>query len=71
MKLPKIPIDYNMAETGEEPFDGEVAILHAQYGLTFGRYYKDFACWYTDVGPVPVDRITHYTPMPEFEEITK
>ena len=76
MKLPKIPIDYSRAGTGEAPFDGKFYMLHhhhrntktiAQFleekndgsNLSFYDAHGAWVCLY----------VTHWSPMPEFEEV--
>jgi len=76
MKLPKIPIDYSKAGTGETPFTEELVIIHF---LNMGK--ASIIAWYDDdekcfVIPhsgseIHIDEVrpTHYSPMPEFEEV--
>jgi len=76
MKLPKIPIDYSKAGTGEAPFDGAGCLLHMNsivigYGVYddgSGQCFKEFYSFKKMVND-GVDSPTHYTPMPEFEEV--
>ena len=71
MKPPKIPIDYSKAGTGEAPFDGHNYLLHQPDGIIQGSYMDSYIThhWYTPIGRITSLSITHYTPMPEFEEI--
>lgn len=79
MKLPKIPIDYSKAGTGEAPFDGKYYFFHTIKNIERG-YWTDcgdafsrlncgagsYQIWkHLSNGSLP----THFTPMPEFEEV--
>jgi len=73
MKLPKIPIDYENKE--QECFDGSCLLLHVETRL-FGVAWWDcekrrFIEFYSGIEypSQTVLRPTHYTPMPEFEEV--
>lgn len=77
MKLPKIPIDYSKAGSGEAPFDGGGYILHQRFeGFVSGAYNLDRDVdleeenvWIDDAGfGYEMEAVTHYTPMPEFYE---
>lgn len=76
MKLPKIPIDYSKAGTGEVPFDGGGVLLHLNdCVLGYGAYepfeQKRFIELYS-LKPMQkrtTHRPTHYTPLPEFVEV--
>ena len=71
MKLPKIPIDYSKAGSGEAPFDFEKYILHGEGAfsefIVFGVWHK--GRWHTSGVLHESYKPTHYTPMPEFEEV--
>ena len=78
--LPKIPIDYSKDGSGEAPFDGKDYLLH---GVDDGNDYmvkakyvaawstEEEECYFEDVFGNIYDRdvFTHYTPMPQFEEV--
>ena len=79
MKLQKIPIDYSKAGTGEVPFDGKKHLFHSHNGDIDTGYWQDcnerfsrlhcgagYQIWklFSNSG-LP----THYTPMPQFEEV--
>jgi len=83
MKLQKIPIDYSKAGTGEAPFDGKPYLLindeegHdcvsiGAWDIRRFKFYRPniYACdnkiWTETVYRW---KPTHYTPMPQFEEV--
>lgn len=70
MRLPKIPIDYSKAGSGEEPFASTLKILHIQGVFTD---YQAIGTWrngkfQTGGTALQGEIATHYTPMPEFYE---
>lgn len=73
MKLPKIPIDYSKAGSGEAPFDGKIYILHTctWYKKEENKFIVsglwDGDEWIAHDFMIN-DDVTHYTPLPEFEE---
>lgn len=86
MKLPKIPIDYSKAGTGEAPFDGSSYLIHSDDVVIGECVYDGGRLRHLDSSQVVVDihvtyfdgkcsipcdapNATHYTPMPEFEEV--
>lgn len=78
MKLPKIPIDYSKAGSGQAPFDGEAVILFSGdtvIGECIWACSEEFAhmdCQCDNCGHMPTFNkhyATHYTPIPEFEEV--
>lgn len=72
-KLPKIPIDYSKAGSGEPPFDGKIYILHTctWYKKEENKFIVsglwDGDEWIAHDFMIN-DDVTHYTPLPEFEE---
>lgn len=69
-KLPKIPIDYSKAGSGKEPFAFTPKILHVQ-GVFAD--YQAIGIWRKGAFQahgfdLMGEKVTHYTPMPEFEE---
>jgi len=75
MKLQKIPIDYSKAEDEKEPFNGDFFILHTDedaFVIALWRFdeFRSEYIWTDDLGSVyEHEEFTHYTPMPQFEEV--
>jgi len=76
MKLQKIPIDYSKAGTGEAPFDGKGYLIHStpEQNVNVMYWLPAYNQWVTDdcsIGEYEkhTPLLTHYTPMPQFEEV--
>ena len=73
VKLPKIPIDQGQADSGKYPFDGSWILGHENDDsiMAIQLMLDDDYLYWIDRGGCAHDLgdFTHYTPMPQFEEV--
>jgi len=73
--LPKIPIDYEFGDRNQRPFNGDGVLLHKNDVVVgYAAYDESMRC-FIDLFSLKKHEVrttcrpTHYTPMPQFEEI--